>query len=70
MIHHSVLFAMWIIGLIALIAFASWLAHRSYRRFLKKVQGPASSALPVLGPETLLDALLEPLEAEHAGKAG
>lgn len=70
MIHHGVLIVAWIFGLIVLIAIASWAAHRSYRRFLKKVQGPASTALPVSGPETPLDALLEPLETQHAGKSG
>jgi len=53
-----------------LAAFASWAAHRSYRRFLKKSRGPASSALPVAGLTTPLDRLLEPLEKNHPGQSG
>ncbi len=70
MIHHSFVVAMWIAGIAALIAAASWLAHRSYRRFLQKARGPVSTALPVAGPQTPLDALLAPLEAQQAGQSG
>lgn len=70
MIHHGTLLVVWIIGFATLIAFASWLAHRSYRRFLQKARGPASTALPVAGQPTPLDALLAPLEARHSGQSG
>lgn len=60
----------WLVALIAVIAFASWGAHRSYRQFLKRVRGPASQALPVAGPPSALDQLLGPLEQTHSGKNG
>lgn len=60
----------WIIGTVALIAVASWWAHRSYRGFLKKARGPASHALPVVGRNTPMDDLLAPLQAHNPGKSG
>ncbi len=70
MIHYGVVVAIWIAGGVALIAGASWLAHRSYHRFLQMARGPVSTALPVAGPQTPLDALLAPLETENAGQCG
>ncbi len=70
MIYHATLLVVWITGFATLIAFASWSAHRSYRRFLQKARGPASTALPVAGPPTPLDALLAPLETRHSGQSG
>ena len=70
MIYHALLVLAWITGIGALIAMASWYAHRSYRRFLRKVRGPASTALPCSGPVTPLDSLLGPLERQHAGQSG
>ncbi len=66
--------ALQVVGLITalavLITFASWYAHRSYRRFLQKVRGPASTALPVAGAKTPLDDLLAPPQALNPGKYG
>ena len=70
MIHHSVWVGLWIAGIAALIAVASWQARRSYLRFLKKMRGPASAALPVDAAQTPLDKLLAPLEAQHAAQSG
>lgn len=70
MIHHTTLLVLLIAGFAALIAMASWFAHRSYRHFLQKARGPASAALPVAGPPTPLDTLLEPLEAQRPGQNG
>ncbi|MFT7058711.1 MAG: putative cardiolipin synthase [Pseudorhodobacter sp.] len=60
----------WSFGALALGTVASWLAHRSYRRFLQKSQGPASAALPCAGTDTPLDALLGPLQQRHPGQSG
>ena len=49
---------------------ASFLAHRSYRRFLRKSRGPASKSLPRGDVATKLDALLDPLEAQNPGQSG
>lgn len=70
MIHHGIFLVLWVTGIVVLLAFASWLAHRSYRRFLRKVRGPVSTALPVAGPQTPLDTLLGPLETKHSGQSG
>ena len=67
----DVLILVFLIGVAgALVAVASWWAHRMYRRFLKKSRGPDSIALPCAGPATPLDALIEPLEQGHPGKSG
>lgn len=70
MISDVLIFLFWIVVAAALVAMASWLAHRSYRRFLQKSQGPDSTALPCVEPATPLDALLGPLEQGHPGKNG
>jgi putative cardiolipin synthase len=70
MISDVLIFLFWIIVAVALVAIASWLAHRSYRRFLQKSRGPPSTALPYAEPATPLDALLGPLEQRHPGKTG
>lgn len=70
MIYHGIFLVLWIAGIVVLLAVASWLAHRSYRRFLQKEQGPESNALRVAGPQTSLDALLTPLETLHSGQSG
>jgi cardiolipin synthase C len=59
-----------VIASAALIAAASWWAHRTYRAFLKNARGPSSDALPVGGQQTPLDAMFAPLQAEHPGKSG
>lgn len=67
----DVLILLFLIGVAgALVAVASWWAHRMYRRFLKKSRGPDSISLPCAGPTTPLDALIEPLEQRHPGKSG
>jgi putative cardiolipin synthase len=70
MISSALQILVWIIGTAALIAVASWWAHRSYRGFLAKARGPASHALPVVGRQTPLDDLLVPLLAHNPGKSG
>ena len=49
---------------------ASFLAHRSYRRFLRKSRGPASKSLSRGDVTTKLDTLLDPLEAQNPGQSG
>ena len=49
---------------------ASYLTHRSYRRFLRKARGPASLSLRRGDVPTKLDALLDPLEAQNIGRSG
>ena len=70
MIHHGLLVLLGIMAIVGLVALLSWGAHRSYRRFLTKARGPASSALPVGKPETPLDRLIAPLEAVHPTQSG
>ncbi len=70
MMSDILIVAGWIGAPMALIAIASWLAHRSYRRFLQNSRGPASTALPCAGPDTPLDALLAPSERAHPGQNG
>jgi putative cardiolipin synthase len=70
MISDVLTFLFWIVVAVALVAIASWLAHRSYRRFLQKSRGAVSTALPCAEPATPLDALLGPLEHSHPGKTG
>lgn len=69
-IHHGLIVVLSVIAMAALIAFASWYAHRSYRQFLSKMRGPASTALPCAGPDTRLDSLIGPLELQHPGQTG
>ena len=70
MISTVLNFAFWIIVAVTLVAVASWLAHRSYRRFLQKSQGPDSTALPCAAPATPLDDLIAPFEVEHPEESG
>ena len=70
MISDLLTFLVWIVVAVALVAIASWLAHRSYRRFLQESRGLDSIALPCAAPATLLDALLGPLEQGHPGETG
>ena len=49
---------------------ASSLAHRSYRRFLRKARGPASQSLGRSDVATQVDTLLDPLEARNPGQSG
>ncbi|MGO4910176.1 phosphatidylserine/phosphatidylglycerophosphate/cardiolipin synthase family protein [Pseudorhodobacter sp. W20_MBD10_FR17] len=59
-----------IVAAAALLTVASWLAHRSYRKFLQKKRGSDSTALPCAGPDTPLDMLLDPLEQSNQGRSG
>jgi len=70
MISDVATFLLWIGVAMALVATASWFAHRSYRRFLLESRGPSSFALPRAEPATPLDALFEPLEQGHPGQTG
>ena len=70
MMYDAGLILAGITGTGAVIAVASWSGHRSYRRFLRKVRGPASAALPCAGPDTPLDRLFGPLEQHHPGQSG
>ncbi len=54
----------------ALIYAASWIARWSYRRFARTAHGPASKALVLVGPDTPLDAMLDPPEQEHQRQSG
>jgi putative cardiolipin synthase len=60
----------WCAAAMALLIVASLLAHRSYRRFLLKSRGLASSSLPCIEPATPLDVLLAPLEKVNPSKSG
>ncbi|MGY9048530.1 hypothetical protein P775_22085 [Puniceibacterium antarcticum] len=57
MIHCWVVLALWITGIFVLIANASWLKYLSYHRFLHKVRGIMSTALPVAGLKTPLQVM-------------
>lgn len=70
MISDVLNFVFWIAVAVATVAVASWLAHRSYRRFLERSRGPDSTALPCDAPATSLDARLGPLYQSHPGKTG
>ncbi len=70
MIGFGVTILIWTLVGAILIGVASWMAHRSYRRFLRKARGPASMSLPRGEVQTRLDALLDPLETHHVGETG
>jgi cardiolipin synthase C len=61
---------LWIVVGAAATGIASWLAHRSYRRFLRKSRGPTSKSLGRGEVLTKLDMLLDPLEAQNKGQSG
>lgn len=61
---------LWIVVGAGATGFASWLAHRSYRQFLRKSRGPASKSLSRGDEPTKLDTLLDPLEAKYPGQSG
>lgn len=61
---------MWIVVGAAATGFASWLAHRSYRRFLRKSRGPVSKSLGRGDVPTKLDTLLDPFEVQFPGQSG
>lgn len=60
----------WIVGLGAALFAASVLALRSYARFAARARGPVTTALPRAGRAGPLDALYDPLEADHPGLNG
>ncbi len=70
MIVTSIKVLAWIAAAAILTGLASWLAHWSYRRFLRSARRPASAALPREGPSTALDALFDPLERQYPGQNG
>ena len=61
---------LWIVIGAGVTGSASWLAHRSYRQFLRKARGPASLSLGRGNVPTKLDTLLDPLEARNIGQSG
>ncbi len=61
---------LWIVVGAGAIGIASWLAHRSYRQFLRKGRGPATVSRPRGNVLTKLDTLLDPLEARNMGQSG
>ena len=60
----------WIVVGAGAAVIASSLAHRSYRRFLRKARGPASQSLGRSDVATQVDTLLDPLEARNPGQSG
>ena len=61
---------LWIVVGAGAAVIASWLAHRSYRQFLRNARGPASQSLGRGDVATQLDTLLDPLEAGNPGQSG
>ena len=70
MIALSLQVLLWIVIGVLLITIASSLAQGSNRRFRRKTRGPAMQSLPRGKVQTKLDALLDPLEAQHNGQSG
>ena len=60
----------WIVVGAGAAVIASSLAHRSYRQFLRKARGPASTSLGRSDVATQLDTLLDPLEAQNKHQSG
>jgi cardiolipin synthase C len=60
----------WGVATAAIVAFASWWAQRSYRRFMQNARGPAAMALPVAGLDTPLDMMIGRLEQQNLGNSG
>ncbi|MGY6633991.1 MAG: phospholipase D-like domain-containing protein [Alkalilacustris sp.] len=61
---------MWLLGLAAVFALASYLALDSYGRFARKAQGAPSWTLRVRPDQTALDRAVAPLEAARPGASG
>lgn len=70
MIHWSVGVLVWVLVVTAVVALASVLTFRSWRRFARTARGKPGKALPRSAPDTSLDALFNPLEASQPGKNG
>ena len=66
----AVHFLLWVVVGAGATVIASALAHRSYRRFLRKARGPASQSLGRSDVATQVDTLLDPLEARNPGQSG
>lgn len=60
----------WVLAAVAAVAGLSAFTWRSWRRFARQARGAVTTALPRTGPETELDALFAPLEADHPGRSG
>ncbi|WYK03853.1 phospholipase D family protein [Cereibacter sphaeroides f. sp. denitrificans] len=60
----------WVLGAVAAVAGLSAFTWRSWRRFARQARGAVTTALPRSAPETELDALFTPLEADHPGRSG
>ena len=61
---------MWIVIAVVGFSLASLLSLYAYGRFAEDARGPPGQALPVAGPATAIDRLVEPLTAAHPGQAG
>ena len=70
MIRDWIDLLLWLAAVAALIALASYLAHRYYRRFLRAHRGPHATALNRGEDTTALDLLLDPLEMANTGQHG
>jgi len=70
MIRDWIDLALWLVAGAALISGASYLAHRSYRQFLRRHRGPKSTAIARGVEATGLDLLLDPLETANPGRHG
>ena len=70
MIELGVQVLLWTLMGALVTGIASFLAHRSYRQFLRKARGPASQSLGRGEVPTELDKLIDPLEAHNEGQSG
>ena len=70
MIAMAMQILLWIVVGAGATGTASFLAHRSYRRFLRNARGPASISLRRGDVGTKLDTLLNPLEEQNQGQSG
>ena len=61
---------LWTVVSAGAISIASYLAHRSYRRFLRKARRHESKSLGRGEVPTKLDMLFDPLEAQNRGQSG
>ena len=70
MIHWSLSLLMWALLVTAVLALASLVKYRSWRRFARTARGKPGKALTRTEPDTALDALYTPLEASHPSQNG
>lgn len=70
MIHWGLGLLIWVLSVTAVVAVASILTFRSWRRFAETARGKPGKSLPRTGSDTPLDAVFNPLEASHPGQNG